>query len=231
MAISLEGPEEAGLDFKFCSLKCYQTSIEPPHSNCYYLVDSKGNLKDIGNKSNYIVPEVFTPSCGPIASSHKILLHIFCVGTNWAGYLREDEIALCVGAFEHPHEQLYVVHHGRSLTGQLSLEFFVSDDLSPSHPLPYLLAEDVAEEVKGLKDDKVIQPHLLHVIGVISSSTGFDIPLTTSSLPNDLASALALIFSPQDDGKKPEKDVTSEPMNEDDDMFVDFEIFNQESNN
>ena len=229
MAISLEGPEDSDLDFKFCSLKCYQISTEPPQTTCYYLIDSKGNLKDIDNKCNYAVSEGFIPSCGPIASSHTILLHIFCLSTNWAGYLRKDEIALCMGAFEHHYEQLYVAYRGRSLTGQLCLEFFVSDDLSPSFPLPYLMTEDAVEEVEGLKDDDMIKPHLMHVIKTVRSITGCDISLSASNLSNDLLVALSLIFPSQDDENKQEDDTASEATNDDDHAIIDFEIFNQES--
>lgn len=228
MAISLEGPEDSDLDFKFCSSKCFQICIEPPKSNCYCLIDSKGNLKEIDNKCNYVIPEGFIPSCGPVASSHKILLHVLCFRTNWAGYLREDEIALCLGAFEQSQEQLYVVYHGHSITGQLCLEFFVSDDLSPSYPLPYLVIEDVMEEIEGLKDDHIIQPHLVHVIKIISDITGLTISLSGSSLSSDLLLALSLIFpSPNDENKGEVYTASTEATVIDDEntMITDFDLF------
>ena len=232
MAMSLEGPEESDLDFKFCSSKCYQISVEPPSSECYYLVDTKGNLNDIDCKGNHPQPmlEDFTPCCGPTAPSHRTLLYVYCLGTNWAGYRREDEIALCVGTFENLQEQLYVVYHGRSLTGQLCLEFFVSDDLSPSHPLPYLENEDSMEEVKGLKDDKIIQPHLLRVIEMISSITGCGISLTTSSLSNDLPYALSMILTSHNNSvSEPEIDLMNDKSVEDEEMAIDFDPESWES--
>ena len=229
MAISLEGPEESDLDFKFCSTKCYQISTEPPTSDCYYLVDAKGNLTDIGGKSNLSMPENFSPCCGPIAPSHISLLHIYYLGTNWAGYRREDEIALCRGTFEQLEEQMYVVCRGRSLTGQLCLEFFVSEDLSPSHPVPHLQNEDATEEVKGLKDDEIIQPILLHVIAVISSITGCDISLTTSSLSNELPSALSMILTSHHGANEAEIDSMTDKSIKDEEMAADFNIENYES--
>lgn len=197
MAIHLEGPEESDLDFKFCSTECYRLSIEPPRSDCYYLVDSNGNLVDISSSLDYPTPENFSRCCAPIAASHRSLLHIYCLSTNWAGYLKQDEIALCMGSFEQPHEQLYVVYHGHSLTGQLCIEFFVSDDLSPSGPLPYLQNENAAEEVQDIKDNGLIQSHLQHVVGIIRSISGCDISLIASSLANDLPIALSTILPPQ----------------------------------
>ena len=233
MAISLEGPEESDLDFKFCSLKCYQICVEPPQCNCYYLIDSNGSLKDIDNKCNYVILEGFTPSCGPVASGHTLLLHILCFRANWAGYLREDEIALCLGAFERPQEQVYVVYHGHSITGQLCLEFFVSDDLSPSYPLPYLVTEDAVEEIEGLKDDGIIQPHLLHVVKIVSGITGHEISLSASSFSSDLHFALSLIFPSQND--KTEEETDTKSMEEtiiDDELnavIVDFDLINPAS--
>ena len=229
MAISLEGPEESDLDFKFCSSKCYQICIEPPQSNCYCLIDSKGNLKDIDNKCNYTIPEGFTPSCGPVASGHTILLHILYFRANWAGYLREDEIALCLGAFEDPQEQLYVVYHGHSITGQLCLEFFVSDDLSPRYPLPYLATEDAIQEIEDLKDDGIIQPHLLQVIKIVSGITGLEISLAVSSFSSDLYLALSLIFpSKRSDKTEEDTDTTSIKATIDNEnaMIVDFDLIN-----
>ena len=230
MAIQLEGPEDSELDFKFCSTNCYKLSTEPPPSNCYYLVNANGKLVDIGDKKHsYPTPGDFSCCCAPIAQSHRSLLHIYCLSTNWAGYLKQDEIALCIGRFEQSHEQLYVVYHGHSLTGQFCLEFFVSDDLCPSDPLPYLQNEDVAEEIQDLKDNELIQPHLLHVIALISSISGCDICLTTSSLSTDLPLALESIFPPQDqeDMNEVQKD-SIEPMNSDHgEDITGFEIFNQ----
>ena len=229
MAISLEGPEDSDLDFKFCSSKCYQICIEPPQSTCYCLIDSEGNLIDVDNKCNYPVPEGFIPSCGPVASGHTILLHILCFRANWAGYLREDEIALCLGAFEEPQKQLYVVYHGHSITGQLCLEFFVSDDLSPSYPLPYLVTEEAIQEIEDLKHDDIIQPHLLHVIKIVSGITGLEISLSVSSFSSDLHLALSLIFpSKTNDKTEEDTDTTSVEATIDNEnaMIVDFDLIN-----
>ena len=228
MAISLEGPEDSDLDFKFCSSICYQICTEPPQSNCYCLIDTKGTLKDIDNKCNYAMPEAFTPSCGPVASGHKILLHILCFSANWAGYLREDEIALCLGAIEEPREQLYVVYHGHSITGQLCLEFFVSDDLLPICSLPYLMTEDAMEEVEGLKDDGIIQPHLQHVIQIVSSITGVTISLSASSFSNDLRFALSLIFPTHNDKTEEKIDTTNieTSIDDEDAITMDFDLIN-----
>ena len=212
MAIQLEGPEDSDLDFKFCSTECYTLSIKPPRSDCYYLVDSNGKLVDIGSNRDYPTPENFSWCCAPIAASHRSLLHIYCLSTNWAGYLKQDEIVLCIGGFEQLQEQLYVVYHGHSLTGQLCLEFFVSDDLSPSCPLPYLQNQDAAEAVQDMKDNELIQSQLQHVIGIISNISGCDISLSASSLATDLPIALLTILPLQDLGKEPEND-TNEPMN------------------
>lgn len=229
MAISLEGPEDSDLDFKFCSSKCFQICIEPPKSSCYCLIDSRGNLTEIDNKCNYVIPDSFIPSCGPVASSHKILLHILCFRKNWAGYLREDEIALCSGAFDQSQEQLYVVYHGHSITGQLCLEFFVSDDLSPSYPLPYLVTEDAVEEIEGLKDDDIIQPHLMHVVKIVSDITGHKVSLSTSSLSSDLLLVLSLIFPSQTDeneGETHAANTEAKIIDDEDAMIIDLDLFN-----
>lgn len=172
-------PEESDMSFKFCSYSCYEASAFPPKSNTYFLVDKDGTLCHA--KSNPVPVEDtmnFIPTCGPVADSHILHLHFLCIDTNWAGYQRQTEVALCSGVFlGSSAQQHYVVYRGRSLTGQQCLEFFISDDLTSAQLLPHIVVSEGKEELEGLVDDGVIQKHLCEVLCKICGECSQDVAL------------------------------------------------------
>ena len=202
MGISLKGPEEVDMDFKFCSFECQRYSTEPPSSTDseIFLITPKKQLLSITESTK--TPKYFKPCCAPISQDDQKLLHIFACGMSWTGYLREDEIVLCLGSF--PEKRMYAVHRGRSLTGQLCLEFFVSQELAPEEPLPYIEGKDAMEALETLKEDEIIQPCLQQAVATISSMTGFEINLTLADMCATLPLALEEIFNGKSDTTKGE---------------------------
>ena len=193
--LTLEGPEESDLDFIFCSRQCFQASVEPPKFSYYYIIEDN-NLISVDGKVYPHLSEKIVPCCGPVLPDHKLILHLITFTVNWAGYTRQSEIALCVGSFTgFSTNMTYVVYHGRSLTGQQALEFFLIDDLSPGNPLPYLQHQEIAETIAELKDDGFIQEQLNTLIQMLSSISGIEIPATLSGIINMLPSALAKLLN------------------------------------
>ena len=192
LPLTLSGPEDSDLDFMFCSPKCLSVSTQPPKSKSYVLFKSNGETMPLDKTSNNT--PFLMPHCCPLYLTHKLLLHAVCLDTNYAGYLRQTEFALCLGSFKgHPNDQFYVVHHARSLTGQLSYEYFLDNNtLSPSNMLPYLKNEDLALDFEEMKTSQDFEEHLKSVIDAINKTFDLKIPSDASSLitllPNILES-------------------------------------------
>jgi len=201
MPLTLESPEDSDLDFKFCSSNCYQLSVQPPNFSCHYLVSKQNILIKIGDKAYPHLSENVIPCCCPISPSHKLIINLLIFSVNWAGYMRQDELAVCLGSFDGSDSSVvYVVHHARSLTGQSALEFFLLDDLSPGSPLPYLQGnEEAVITIKEMKDDNVIQKCLHDTIKLIASASSSDIPLNLFGVINILPVAVSVIVDSVDD--------------------------------
>ena len=167
LAMSMEGPDNT--QFKFCSKKCYRISTEPPASTSIYLVSSEGKLINISSDEAGEDLFCFKPHCAPVVPNHLKVLHVFVHGRNWAGYSREDEILLCIGCF--PDEKLYVIYWCRSLTGQLCVEFFVSDQLAPEEPLSYIKIESALESIVS---DSILQPCLQQAVCAVMDVENFE---------------------------------------------------------
>ena len=213
--LTLEGPEESDLDFIFCSQQCFQTSVEPPKFSYYYII-KENNFISVDGKVYPHLSENIVPCCGPVVPDHKLILHLITFTVNWAGYTRQSEIALCSGSFTgFDTIMTYAVYHGRSLTGQQALEFFLLDDLSPGNPLPYLQHQEIAEIITELKDDGIIQEQINALIQMLSSVSGIEIPATLFGIINMLPSALAKLLNTYDiDPALKSLDDYTEPSNE-----------------
>ena len=172
LAMSIEGPDE--MQFKFCSKKCYKISTEPPAATSVYLVSSEGKLINISSNEASEDFHGFRPHCAPIIQNHLKVLHVFVHGRNWAGFSREDEMLLCIGCF--PDEKLYVIYWCRSLTGQLCVEFFVSDQLAPEEPLSYIKKESVLEPIVS---DYNLQSCLQQAVCAVMHVENFEVILPT----------------------------------------------------
>ena len=182
--------EESDMSFKFCGHLCYNASVIPPKSDAYFLADEDGALHPVdsestsmGNNRNIV------PSCGPISDSHTVHLHSLCASTNWAGFLKLTELTVCSGYFKGcSSPQYYVMYRGRSLTGQQCLEFFVSDNLTPTTLLPHISDADASDAVQDLVDDEVVKQQLWEVIrrlckGCSIDITQFNIPWLVEHVP------------------------------------------------
>ncbi len=199
LPITLEPPEDSDLSFKFCHKACYQLSVCPPKEDTYFIIDSNRVLRNIAG--SVVDPESnfnHIPYCGLVSKSHYIHLHTMCVSTNWAGYLRFIELALCSGSFSGSAiECYYIVYHGRSLTGQQCLEFSVSNDFTPMHMLPYITHSEATEQLSSLKEDKVVRNHMQEIVRRINRAHGSNIQPSLSCLVNNLPSTLSSLFSPE----------------------------------
>lgn len=167
--------EECDMSFKFCSQLCYEVSVVPPKSDSYFIADKEGALYSVNSELMLTGRKGFiVPSCGPLLDSHSAHLHSLCLSTNWAGYLKLTELTLCSGMFKG-NTQYYVVYRGRSLTGQQCLEFFVSDDLSPTLLLPHIEDKDASDTLEDLISDGVIKQQLWKVTSLLCEECSIDI--------------------------------------------------------
>ena len=204
--LTVQPPEESDLSFKFCSQPCYETSVFPSKSDLYFLVRDDGTLCCVDKNMKDATAMNFIPSCRPILESHKVHLHSLCMSTNWAGYTKLTEQALCSGVFPGSHaEQYYIVYRGKSLTGQLCLEFYISDTLSPTAPLPHTVStrgpntmySEAEEELEELANDGMIVEHLKELMNRICADNIADSTVFSLSLVLSCSSkAIAKFFSP-----------------------------------
>ena len=165
--ISLDGPED-DMSYKFCSKKCSNYSTKPPRDQLLWIVEDSTTppvcISDIEEKP--VLGHDFVPCCDVVSSKHQKVLQMVVEGKNWAGYTKRDEISLCIGQF--PEKKLYVVHHARSITGQILTEFFVSPELCPSVPLSYIPpGVGINDSIQAILDDNVVQPSLQQAIAFI----------------------------------------------------------------
>ena len=111
---------------------------------------------------DFPIPEKHMPKCGPVSGSHKKVLHVFSKRTI-DNTPCQEEIALCLGDGSDGYllNKPYAVYYTRTIFWQLAVEFFVSEDMSPSEPLPFAIHNVKTKEmILQLKAAGIIQLHL-----------------------------------------------------------------------
>lgn len=95
-------------------------------------------------------------------SSHKTMLSLKYSFDAFNHFL----LSLCVGDASNPYDHPYVLTQARSLTHQECAESFISQDYSPTKPLPYCSSsgKGMQSKIDYLKDEGLVQSLLNHVL-------------------------------------------------------------------